>query len=379
MSLNGNLKTMGLADLLQWLTHSRKTGTLLLTGADAEKSVFLEKGSIIATASDDPREYLGQFLVNFGYITEEELRKAVEVQQEFNMLLGKILVMIDAINEEELQKLMRLKAEESIYDAFLWEEAEFTFIEDFLPAIQMVPLQLDVTRIIMEGLQRADEWREIRLMLPKMECIPRRLPGRTAPADLDEKDRLLLDLVDGRRNVLELAFLRRAREFNTAKGLYHLHRAGLVEILPPTGPVRETAHTELRKMDEGGVEIHRMLTRTSILLKKNEWEKAWQTIQHARTLKPGDPQVEEKFEQVQSCILSEMDKLGIQAHRIPELTRPMTQLAGENVSPKEGFVLSRINGQWDVKAIAAVSPMHAVDSFLVFHALKQRELITFRD
>ena len=51
MSLTGNLKTMGLADLLQWLASSRKTGTLLLTGADAEKSVFLEKGSIIATAS----------------------------------------------------------------------------------------------------------------------------------------------------------------------------------------------------------------------------------------------------------------------------------------------------------------------------------------
>src|SRR5512147_1563412 len=106
MGLSGSFKTMGLADLLQWLGHSQKTGTLLITGTEVEKSILFREGLVIATSSNDPREYLGQFLVNYGYITEEELRKAMDVQREFNMLLGQILIMIDAISEAELQKLM---------------------------------------------------------------------------------------------------------------------------------------------------------------------------------------------------------------------------------------------------------------------------------
>jgi len=379
MGLSGNLKTMGLADLLQWLGHSQKTGTLLLTGVEVEKSLLFEQGYIIATSSNDPREYLGQFLVNYGFITEEELRKAVEVQQEFNMLLGKILVMIDAISEEELQKLMRLKAEETIYDVFMWDEGDFTFIEDFLPDIKMVPLQLEMTRIIMEGLQRADEWSEIRQVIPRLECIPERMPGRTAPADMDEKERVLLDLVDGRRNVKELAFLLRSREFSTAKGLYHLHMAGLLMVLPPTVPVVDGPRLELHEVEEGDIEIYRMLTRASMLLKKGDWEKSWQTVQNAHSFKPMDSQVLEKYEQVMSFILAELDKLGIQAHRVPVLTKPLTEIAGDSITPKEGFVLSRIDGTWDVKSIVAVSPMHTVDSFLVFHRLKAKGIITFHD
>jgi hypothetical protein len=379
MGLSGNLKTMGLSDLLQWLGHSQKTGTLLLTGVEVEKSVLFEQGYIIATSSNDPREYLGQFLVNYGYITEEELRKAVEVQQEFNMLLGKILVMIDAISEEELQKLMRLKAEETIYDVFMWDEGDFTFIEDFLPEIKMVPLQLEVTRIIMEGLQRSDEWSEIRQVIPRLECLPERMPGRTASPDMEEKERVLLDLVDGRRNVKDLAFLLRSREFSTAKGLYHLHLAGLVMVLPPSAPIVEEHRAALHEVEEGDIEIYRMLTRSSMQLKKGEWEKSWQTVQNARSFKPMDPQVLEKYEQVMSFILAELDKLGIQAQRVPVLTRPLTEITGENITPKEGFVISRINGTWDIKAIAAVSPMHAVDSFLVFYRLKQKGIITLHD
>jgi hypothetical protein len=54
---------------------------------------------VISSASNDPREYLGQFLMSHGYLTEPELKKAMEVQQQSRILLGKILVMIDVISE----------------------------------------------------------------------------------------------------------------------------------------------------------------------------------------------------------------------------------------------------------------------------------------
>ena len=57
MSLKGNLRTMQLPDVLQWLSSGRKTGILHLRSPKGiAKKIFFRKGSVISTASSDPRE-----------------------------------------------------------------------------------------------------------------------------------------------------------------------------------------------------------------------------------------------------------------------------------------------------------------------------------
>jgi len=115
MGVSGNLKTMLPGDLLQWLSLGQKTGTLVVANKSVEKKIFFKAGRVISSASNDPRDYLGQFLISHGYITEQELMKAMEVQHQSGILLGKILVMIDVISESDLVRLMRMKAEEEVY------------------------------------------------------------------------------------------------------------------------------------------------------------------------------------------------------------------------------------------------------------------------
>ena len=70
---------------------------LLVEGHGVQKRIYFQDGRINFTSSSDPREYLGQFLVSHGYITEDELKKGMEVQEESKILLGRILLMINAI------------------------------------------------------------------------------------------------------------------------------------------------------------------------------------------------------------------------------------------------------------------------------------------
>src|SRR5215831_6311521 len=163
---------MQLGELFQWLSLGSKTGTLLIDGHGVEKRVYFQDGRIASSSSSDQREYLGHFLVSHGFITEEELKMAMEVQEESSILLGKILVMINAISESDLLRLMKKKAEESIYDVFLWPEGEFEFLDNELPDQKMVALSLDVTGIVMEGLRRFDEWKQIRQRLPSLGVVP---------------------------------------------------------------------------------------------------------------------------------------------------------------------------------------------------------------
>ena len=90
---------MQLGELFQWLSLGSKTGTLLINGHGIEKRIYFQDGRIASTSSSDQREYLGHFLVSNGFITEDELKMAMEVQEESQILLGKILVMINAIAE----------------------------------------------------------------------------------------------------------------------------------------------------------------------------------------------------------------------------------------------------------------------------------------
>ncbi len=61
------------------------------------------------------------------------------------------------------------------------------------------------------------------------------------------------------------------------------------------------------------------------------------------------------------------------------LTRELAALTQENFDPQEGFVLSRVNGQWDVKSILKLIPMPEDDAILIFSRLLERGVIDLQE
>ena len=157
MSITGNLRTLELSELLQWLAQGKKTGTLVVEQQDLEKCIYFQNGRIISSSSNDPEEHLGTFLIERGYIDEPTLEHAMKLQEATQILLGKVLVTLDSISEDDLEKILRLKTEESVYELFTWDEGDFRFVKDEMPDAAMVPVSLEVTNIVMEGMRRIDE------------------------------------------------------------------------------------------------------------------------------------------------------------------------------------------------------------------------------
>ena len=221
---------MQLSELLQWLSMGQKTGTLAIRGGAGEKRIYFQNGRIISSSSTIEREYLGHFLVSYGYITEEELTKAMEVQEESKILLGKILVMIGAIAEEDLVELIRLKACETIYDIFLWPEGAFHFIDGEIPQRPMVPIAIDVTGIVMEGLRRFDEWQRLRERIRSMRDVPTVVAPDRESSRSPEPQRIILRAIDGVRSLAEIAEATHNPDFPVAKLVFDLLESGHVEL-----------------------------------------------------------------------------------------------------------------------------------------------------
>ncbi|MCA1580382.1 MAG: DUF4388 domain-containing protein [Acidobacteria bacterium] len=372
MGITGNLKTMQLSELLQWLSLGQKAGTLLINGHGVEKRIYFQNGRINSSSSSDQREYLGHFLVSHGYITEEELKMAMEVQEESNILLGKILVMINAISETDLLRLMRKKAEESIYDVFLWEEGSFEFVDGELPDLKMVPLSLDVTGIIMEGLRRYDEWQRIRLRVPDDTVVPQIVRPLNID-ELSEREKLIVPYIDGQRSIEEIALQTHNAEFNVARLVFEGLRnetMGLVQVERSRQAVAVGA---------GGSEseVEQFLARGKAHL-KDDPQKAYRMFKVASDLDPSDGRAADAIRQAEREIKGALEKDGITGDRIPEIAIPVSKLTELPFSPHEGFVLSRINGVWDVKSIMKISPIKELEVLMIFQSLSKKEVIRWK-
>jgi hypothetical protein len=364
----GNLETMELAELLQWLSQGNKTGTLLIDNGEVKKRLFFRDGKIISSASTDPREHLGHFLVSHGFISEEELSKAVSMQEKSGMLLGKILTTIGAISEVEVHRLLRMKAEESVYELFAWEQGEFRFLDGDLPDETMVPMKLDATSIVLEGVQRIDEWKRIREVIPSAQAIPVAVTDLLADPKLSPADRTVLEQVNDDRTVEEIQMQTHASEFLVSKVLFEHARKGRLKVVRPRGPAAGGARV-LPTEDARGVGAQELVAQAKGHLAARQFEKALRHLRAARSLEPDAKVVQQALEKGEEIVANQVEKSGIRLEAVPKLTRTMQELTQLQLSPQEGFILTRVNGSYDIRSIVKISPMPQIDALLVFYRL----------
>ncbi|HEX2831610.1 MAG TPA: DUF4388 domain-containing protein [Thermoanaerobaculia bacterium] len=388
MALSGNLKTMLPGDLLQWLSLGQKTGTLVINNKRVEKKIFFRNGRVISSASNDPREYLGQFLMSHGYLTEPELKKGMEVQLQSGILLGKILVMIEVISESDLQRLMRLKAEEEIYDIFLWNDGDFFFVDDELPQMEMIPLQVDVTGIIMEGTRRVDEWARIRELVPNEAVIPVPVGEIGETDDLEEVEEQIVRAIDGKRTIADIVLESRSSAFMVSSTVCALMRLNMVKLVDPSTqklkkiteeqvaapqPEVAVARPEFNEDDE----ILSLLNGAQNALRQRDFEKTQRLLRAAQNIDPNHPKVRSAVKGAETVILGELRNQGLLDSKVPKVARPLEEITQMNFSPNEGFILSRINGQWDIGSLIKISPIRETDAMLIFYKLFKDGIIKF--
>lgn len=147
MSLVGNLEDLGLGEILQIVSLSRKTGVLSLTSGGREGSIFFRKGQVVRASSSTFQQSLGEVLVQKGVVDLAVLRKALSVQQEqgFRELLGVILIKNFGVSQKIVEEVVREQIENVVFSLFAWAEGSFDFeVNNDIEAVdgtRMDPLQ----------------------------------------------------------------------------------------------------------------------------------------------------------------------------------------------------------------------------------------------
>src|SRR5262245_1769994 len=101
-SLEGDLASVEVPDLLTFLHQGQRSGVLAMERADQETKLYLRAGSPVYAASTRDDLRLGALLVRHGRLGQGTLDEALAQQQAAGPRLGQILVDSQHITEAEL-------------------------------------------------------------------------------------------------------------------------------------------------------------------------------------------------------------------------------------------------------------------------------------
>jgi tetratricopeptide (TPR) repeat protein len=365
MSLTGNLRTMDLPDVLQWIAGGRKTGTLHFDRGSVQKRIGFVDGAIAMSSSNDPRESLGQYLVRDALITEEQLFKALLQQEKEGQLVGAILVADGSVSEGDLRRLLQEKVAETIYDLFLWKEGRFEFKDADLPASTGISMHMDVLNVIMEGARRVDEWARIRAVIPNggaTFALPRGIP----PEVTDREERRVLELAKTGRTLDAIALETRRSEFDAAAKAFDLCQRGLLAVarVPPPPPPADTP-----TLIQGllGVAEERMA--------EKRYDKALAAYEEVLALDRLNQHAKKGLISAIEARTRERSMRAVHLDQVPVLLLDLKELTTRDLDAQEGFVVSRVNGEWDVQSILKLCPMQEEDALMIFARLMERGVI----
>jgi hypothetical protein len=416
-TVTGDVTLMPIADVVAWLANRRMSVTLSVRRGQMDTKFVIREGLLCQASSSDPREYLGQHLINFGYIDEDQLQKAFETQQETHVPLGRVLVMVDAVTQEQLARVLLFKTRESMLEAMCWVAGEFRVGADVDPDTDLdneVPI--DLREVHSEGQARAQMWSEIRKVFPSdaTRC--------EVKASLDEVvvssfDRRLLEVLKAGRSIGEASLELRSMDFQIYARLYDLYNRGVIEPLLQAGldevdlDMDDSVSLEIEAVDPAlagapapaedpslrpgtyrlpaqpaeppGVTVPAEASDPAaalrIALAGRNWNEALLLAERILEL---DPQNAEAIAarrvadvQVRKLTKASTDE-GLDLGKVPLLAVPRGQLAKAHLTSKERYVLSRIDGRRTLQQIAAVSPVQRAELVRIVQAFVSRGTVT---
>ncbi len=292
MGLEGTLRVFSLTDIFQVLGLQRKSGLLTVEGEEDTVTICFLGGQVVSAESEVRRldNRIGNLLVRAGRVSEEQLARVLQLQQETQQRLGVLLLRERLVAPEDLRQALRLQVCRIVFGAFRWQDGRFRFSQDAAveyDAEHMSPMPTE--SILMEAAQMHDEWPLLERKIRSRDTVYRRAPGvekllLSASPGQEQEGTLVVSRaeaetwrwLDGTRSVAELLSRAFLSDFEVYKGLSELiDRNLIVEGRAPSAAPAPAAAAASAEKPRGAlplwVAFAVLCALASYLVKRNPW------------------------------------------------------------------------------------------------------------
>jgi len=123
--------------------------------------------------------------------------------------------------------------------------------------------------------------------------------------------------------------------------------------------------------------IQGMLTAARMHLDKSDVEGAFETIQGVLEKEPNNSEARMLLAVTEDKLVKQLYAYPLLPDAVPRVLITEDGLTEQQLGPQEAFLLSRMNGEWDLKSILSICPFREVDSLRMIRAMLDRGIIRF--
>jgi hypothetical protein len=258
VSLQGQLRDFGVADVFQLIAQQRKTGVLEVEATGRIFQIYFDAGAVVRGRPHEKRTHaaFAEFLVRAGVVSEPALAEALRLQEETFEPLANLLLEAGEVTSDGLASIGRLITDEVIFELFRLDDGRFCFRAESLeeePGDQAIGAE----QVLLDALRMRDEWDQVCSRIPDFEQVPtpsldieefrqrRDEVAASSGVSVDGLERLFR-LSNGRLSARRVIDLSRLGSFAGGRGLVGLQEQGLIELQRAQPRSQELATTEVR-------------------------------------------------------------------------------------------------------------------------------------
>jgi hypothetical protein len=162
-ALEGDLAHFFPTEVLQLLQLAQATGRLELMREGERVELFLERGRPVFARTSGVAVRAGEVLVHRGHVRPDALARALEHQRvDGRRRIGELLVEAGETNPEQVRDAVHEVLRRIVYGLVLWRDGSFRFVPGEGGIGEDIQIDLDLDRLILEGLRLADQERASR-------------------------------------------------------------------------------------------------------------------------------------------------------------------------------------------------------------------------
>jgi len=251
VALEGKIIDFGVADILQLISQQQKTGVLLVERGTESIEVLFWNGMIVSAhpVAKVDNDLLGERLLKSGFITDDQLQRALVTQRKNHQHLGEILVDMTILSKEMLDRIIHNQIYDTFSDLFQWKDGSYVFQPTSVNFNEKVFTPLGFEHIILDVLRMMDEWPLMLKSVSSMEAVFKRNDNFNSMSTADVENAMPQDqktifyLLDVPMSVSELAYRSLLGKFATVQALRTLLDREYVERVEKENLVTGTART----------------------------------------------------------------------------------------------------------------------------------------
>ena len=233
-------ESISLVDFIGFLANGYETGVLTVASGHIERSLYFYKGDVVWAASTVLDDRFGQFLLQRGRISQEQL--STVTNQTGNTRIGRLCVDRGYLSPHELWSLVQDQLRQIFDRMLIMERGMWSFARVSSEVLAESQIHFSTQGLLVDTLRRLDELKVYRQRLPNGDVLLERvLEESTADLvkklDKDQRSEAeaLLQHVSGPIAIKELMRVLHTGEFEVTRAAYHLIRANLVRVVEGSG------------------------------------------------------------------------------------------------------------------------------------------------